>query len=71
MCGSSLAATDDGLRLAAVGNGGGFCSERTGSGLPGLRDRVEAVGGRLEVSSSPGAGTTLVATLPAGNLARA
>jgi signal transduction histidine kinase len=35
-----------------------------GSGLEGLRDRVEAVGGRLELTSAPGAGTTLVALLP-------
>ena len=35
-----------------------------GSGLRGLADRVEALGGRLEVSSPQGEGTTLRATLP-------
>jgi signal transduction histidine kinase len=34
------------------------------SGLRGLQDRVEALGGRLEVSSRPGEGTTLRAFLP-------
>jgi signal transduction histidine kinase len=35
-----------------------------GSGLRGLRDRVEASEGRLEVSGEPGRGTRLVAELP-------
>lgn len=36
----------------------------TGSGLTGLSDRVEAVGGRLRVDSAPGRGTRLAVTLP-------
>jgi signal transduction histidine kinase len=35
-------------------------------GLSGMRERVALVGGRLTVESSPGAGTTLVAEVPAG-----
>jgi signal transduction histidine kinase len=35
-----------------------------GSGLSGLRDRVEALGGSLEVRSSIDTGTTIVALLP-------
>jgi signal transduction histidine kinase len=35
-------------------------------GLAGMRERVALVGGRLTVESSPGAGTTLVAEVPAG-----
>jgi signal transduction histidine kinase len=35
-----------------------------GSGLVGLKDRAEALGGHLELHSPPGAGTTLDATLP-------
>jgi len=35
-----------------------------GSGLVGLRDRVEALGGRLSLRSEPGAGTTLEVVLP-------
>jgi signal transduction histidine kinase len=34
-----------------------------GSGIRGLADRVEALGGHLEVESPPGAGTVVRATL--------
>ena len=34
------------------------------TGLVGLTDRVEALGGTLTVSSPPGEGTSLTATLP-------
>jgi signal transduction histidine kinase len=34
------------------------------SGLIGLRDRVEALGGQIRVISPPGGGTTLIALLP-------
>jgi signal transduction histidine kinase len=37
-----------------------------GSGLHGLSDRVEAIGGQLHLESEPGRGTTLRATLPLG-----
>ena len=46
---------DDGIGGAKVG---------AGSGLVGLTDRVQAVGGRIEISSPRGAGTTLQVTLP-------
>ena len=40
-------------------------STRAGAlGVVGMRERVELVGGRLTVESSPGAGTTLVAEVP-------
>ena len=48
---------------------GGATSAGGGSGLVGLRDRVEAVSGRLVVSSPPGEGTTLTAKIPATGLA--
>jgi PAS domain S-box-containing protein len=35
-----------------------------GSGLRGLTDRVEAIGGRLSVMSPPGQGTQLIAAIP-------
>jgi signal transduction histidine kinase len=38
-----------------------------GSGLVGLKDRVEALGGRISVSSEPGAGTALNVELPLGD----
>jgi signal transduction histidine kinase len=37
----------------------------TRSGLSGLEDRIEALGGRFNVTSAPGRGTQLHATLPA------
>jgi len=46
---------DDGIGGAAIG---------PGSGLRGLADRVEALGGRFTVSSPPGRGTRLVAQIP-------
>ena len=35
-----------------------------GSGLAGLKDRIEALGGRISLHSPPGAGTTLQIALP-------
>jgi signal transduction histidine kinase len=51
------------LELVVADDGVGGASARPGSGLEGLRDRVEAVGGTLEVRSEPGAGTTVRARL--------
>jgi signal transduction histidine kinase len=45
-------------------DGVGGADPATGSGLRGLRDRVSALGGRLEVDSPPGQGTTVRATIP-------
>ncbi|HEX4279817.1 MAG TPA: histidine kinase [Solirubrobacteraceae bacterium] len=50
---------DDGIGGAAVGGRAG-----SGSGLRGLADRVEALGGQFTVSSPPGRGTRLVARIP-------
>lgn len=38
-------------------------------GLQTMRERAEAVGGRLEIDSEPGRGTRIVATLPEGSIA--
>jgi signal transduction histidine kinase len=35
-----------------------------GSGLVGLRDRVEALGGRIALESNPGRGTSVAVELP-------
>jgi signal transduction histidine kinase/uncharacterized protein YhfF len=43
---------------------GGAEAGAAGTGLPGLVDRLEALGGRLEVESAPGAGTRLRASIP-------
>ena len=52
------------LRLAIADDGVGGADLQTGTGLRGLRDRVEALDGRLEVDSPPGVGTTVVAEIP-------
>jgi signal transduction histidine kinase len=45
-------------------DGVGGVDPATGSGLRGLADRVEALGGSLEVTSPDGAGTSLRADIP-------
>ncbi len=58
-------ACDDGLLVVEVSDDGvGGADPGRGSGLRGLTDRVEALGGRLHVSSEPGLGTTVRAELP-------
>jgi signal transduction histidine kinase len=57
--------TDDGLvRLDIRDDGVGGADPARGSGLVGLKDRVEATGGILHVESRPGQGTSLLAELP-------
>ena len=38
----------------------------SGFGLPGMRERAELLGGRLEVITAPGRGTTVRLILPSG-----
>jgi signal transduction histidine kinase len=52
------------LTVAITDDGAGGADPAGGTGLRGLTDRVEALGGRLTVDSAPGAGTRLVAELP-------
>ena len=47
-----------------VDDGSGGADPEAGTGLRGLADRIEALGGRLEVDSPPGAGTRVSARLP-------
>jgi signal transduction histidine kinase len=54
----------DTLRLAVTDDGAGGADPSRGTGLLGLGDRVESAGGRLEITSPPGRGTSLVATIP-------
>lgn len=51
--------------LLAVRDDGPGNADASGSGLAGLRERVEALGGSLSVVSPPGGGTTVSAVLPA------
>jgi signal transduction histidine kinase len=52
------------LHLSIRDDGVGGADPARGSGLIGLRDRVQALGGSIEVSSPPGEGTTIVVELP-------
>jgi signal transduction histidine kinase len=52
------------MRLAIRDDGIGRADPCKGSGLVGLRDRVEALGGRLQVISPSGRGTTLLIEIP-------
>jgi signal transduction histidine kinase len=52
------------LRVAVSDDGAGGADPSRGSGLLGLRDRVSAIGGQIEIQSPAGAGTTLLVELP-------
>lgn len=52
------------LHVSIRDDGVGGADARKGSGLTGLTDRVEALGGRLQISSIAGHGTSLTATMP-------
>jgi signal transduction histidine kinase len=52
------------LRIEIADDGVGGASPAGGSGLRGLADCVEALGGRFSVSSARGAGTIVAAELP-------
>jgi signal transduction histidine kinase len=62
----SADADDALLRLSVSDDGVGGAEPGRGSGLVGLRDRVEAVGGKLEITSAAGNGTSLVVAIPLG-----
>ena len=60
-----LAADGDLLTFAVSDNGRGFMpAEATGLGLVIMRERAQLLGGRLQVETAPGAGTTVRAQLP-------
>lgn len=62
----SLRVLDGKYQVSVEDNGEGFDvrEKSAGFGLLGLRERVKSAGGELEVTSTPGAGTRIVATLP-------
>ena len=62
----NVGANPDGvnLHLSIRDDGIGGADTRKGSGLIGLKDRVEALGGDLRIVSSPGSGTSLDVTIP-------
>jgi signal transduction histidine kinase len=60
----TLRGDDRWVEIAVADDGVGGARAEDGSGLRGLADRVEALGGRLTVVSTPGQGTTVRARLP-------
>ncbi len=60
----SVVERDSVLRLTVRDDGVGGADPHGGSGLIGLRDRVEALGGTIALASPEGAGTTVLVTLP-------
>jgi signal transduction histidine kinase len=59
-----LTVFDHALHLCVRDDGAGGADPTRGSGLVGLKDRVETLGGRITVQSPPGAGTSLHVELP-------
>jgi signal transduction histidine kinase len=55
---------DGSLHVTVSDNGVGGADPSTGSGLVGLSDRVEALGGTIVLTSPPGEGTSLALRLP-------
>jgi signal transduction histidine kinase len=60
----NLGVKDSTLRLAIDDDGDGGADPARGSGIIGLIDRVNALGGKLTLRSPPGEGTSLVIELP-------
>jgi signal transduction histidine kinase len=60
----SVMVEDANLQISIRDDGVGGVNPRQGSGLIGLTDRVEALGGHLEIDSVAGSGTSLLAAIP-------
>jgi signal transduction histidine kinase len=59
-----VTARDGGLRVCVRDDGRGGADFAGGSGLAGLKDRMEALGGRIWLHSPPGAGTDVQIVMP-------
>jgi signal transduction histidine kinase len=66
----SITKTNNRLFVEVADDGVGGAVIGAGTGLVGLADRVEALGGRLDVDSPPGLGTRVTAELPLGGHTR-
>jgi signal transduction histidine kinase len=63
-----LREADGALRFEVEDDGAGFdpATQKKGSGLQNMEDRLDALGGTLDLRSSPSHGTTLTASVPLG-----
>ncbi|HEY8953706.1 MAG TPA: sensor histidine kinase, partial [Candidatus Dormibacteraeota bacterium] len=61
-----LDGSESGLTFEVTDDGQGFdgASVKRGAGLTNMTDRIDALGGRLEISSTPGRGTRVHGSLP-------
>jgi signal transduction histidine kinase len=55
------------LRVSIRDDGVGGADPSAGSGLVGLKDRVESLGGSITIQSPPGVGTSVLVELPLGD----
>ena len=65
-CEVTLHGDDRWAEITVADDGVGGARAEDGSGLRGLGDRVEALGGKIAVDSPPGEGTTIQARVPTG-----
>lgn len=61
----SIATKGDSVAVTVRDDGRGAAELRVGHGLSGLRERIEGMGGKIEVEAQAGVGLTLRALLPA------
>jgi len=61
-----LAQRNGSLEFVVIDDGSGFdpANVTLGSGLQGMTDRIDAIGGRLTIESEPGGGTTVRGSVP-------
>jgi len=66
-----LAKSDGHLTFTVTDDGNGFDPDAAGhgTGLQGMADRLDAIGGTFDVTSAPGAGTTVTGRVPVGGSA--
>ena len=67
-----LSSSDGELRFEVTDDGRGFDRSITGygTGLQGMSDRLDAIGGSIDIVSAPGEGTTVLGRLPLTGAAR-
>ena len=64
----SVRSTDGRVRVEVGDDGRGGAEIGRGTGLRGLADRVETLGGSLRLDSPPGRGTRIEVELPSGDV---